>query len=99
AIMRELGMVTARFDGTYLEACRVLLHDELIDGQAGYHRANAERLERVDRGLRWLGLATFVGLVAVLVALFFRHSGWLALAEAVLPALGGALAAIRGQAE
>jgi hypothetical protein len=99
AIIREMGMLNARFEPAYLESCRILLHDVLIGGQIEYHRTNAVRLERLERRLRRLGLAAFVGMIVVLIALFWADNGWLTLAEATLPALAGAFAAIRGQAE
>lgn len=109
AVTRTAGLTNARLDAPYLESCRVLLHRELLGEQVAYHHANAERLARVDHHLRTLGLATFAGVLVVLLVTLARLSGalasgwigggWLTLLEAVLPALGGALAAIRGQAE
>lgn len=100
AVVRDVGLRSARFEQAYLEACRVLLHDVLLGEQVRYHRRTAERFERIDRMLRALGVVTFGGVLVVLVAaLLGVHNGWLTLSEAVLPALGGALAAIRGQAE
>ncbi|MGD9890105.1 MAG: DUF4231 domain-containing protein [Dehalococcoidia bacterium] len=99
AVERQVGIVSARFDAGYIEACRVLMLDVLVGGQVAYHRESARRLATLDRRLRRLGVTTYAGVLVALLALLFVRSGWLTTAEAVLPALGAALAAIRGQAE
>lgn len=99
AITRQLGLVHARITDDYLRACRSLLRDGLIGSQISYHANSARQMERLDRRLRMLGLTTFVlTFIAVLVT-FINHWRWLTLAEAVLPALGGAFGAIRSQGE
>lgn len=99
AVERQAGIVGARFDAAYIEACRALMLDVLVSGQIDYHRESARRLATLDRRLRRLGVATYAGVLAALLALLLVRSGLLTIAEAVLPALGAALAAIRGQAE
>ena len=111
AIARETGLPSVTFDAAYLDAYRVLLHDRLVDEQIVYHQTNAARLNAVDQALRGAGRIGFSLVAAVLlVALGYTlvdgvlyaqplHLTWLPFVEAGVPALGGALAAIRVQAD
>jgi len=73
AVVRAAGMITARMNVDYLNACRLLLRDGLIvgntdektrerriTGQLPYHRDNAARLHRLDHRLHLAGVALFV---------------------------------------
>jgi hypothetical protein len=72
AIVRAAGMINARLDADYLEACRRLLHDGLIvgnlnetnagrgiKGQVSYHYDNSRRLHKLDRRLHLAGVILF----------------------------------------
>jgi hypothetical protein len=110
AIVREAGIVTARFDDSYLNAACLFLKSAGVDGQVSYHRKNAERLERADTFLHGAGSVLF-GLAAVAgtlhllnyVSHIFDHNGPVALGLTLItvvgPAFGAALTAIRFQGE
>jgi hypothetical protein len=110
AIVREAGLVDARFDHTYLSAACFFLKTEGVDKQVDYHTTNAERLERADKFLHRAGYILF-GLAAVAGTLhllnyglhFFDHDGqvalYLTLITVVGPSFGAALTAIRFQSE
>lgn len=112
AVERAAGLPHVVVDTAYLSACRELLLEALIAGQADYHKQNIARLHTVERRLHrsgeWLFLATLmVCLFHLAVALHEPWFGaaapaldrWLIFGAAFLPALGAAMAAIRSQGE
>jgi hypothetical protein len=110
AIVRDAGLVDARFDHTYLNAACFFLKAEGVDRQVEYHTTNAGRLDRADKFLHRAGNILF-GLAAVAGTLhllnygfyFFDHDGqvalYLTLITVVGPSFGAALTAIRFQSE
>lgn len=110
AIVREAGIIPARFDQRYLSAACLFLKTEGVDRQVAYHTMNAERLERADKFLHRAGYILF-GLAAVAGTLhllnyvlhIFDHDGqvalYLTLITVVGPSFGAALTAIRFQGE
>ena len=111
AISREVGLAPSVFDAPFIDGYRVIYRHSTLEEQILYHDANASTLRSLDRLLGRLSRAGFLliasVLLFVLICLLFRHLfgwpdyplGWLLLLEAGLPTVGGALAAIRGQAE
>lgn len=112
AIERAAGLPNVVVRSEYLSACRDLLLEALISGQAEYHEGNAQRLGTIDHRLhRWgellflatLGACVFHLLVALREEWFGssvdRWDRWLMFSAAFLPALGAAMAAIRSQGE
>lgn len=99
AVTRQAGLIDATLTTEYLHATRLLLHDALLEEEARYHRNNARRLERMDTRLRHLGSALFVVALLALGVLVVREAPWVDFVAALLPVLGGALAAIRSQSE
>jgi hypothetical protein len=106
AIERAAGLATASFDSNYLGACQKQWATQLIKDQEKYHSANERRFHRLDERLHRLGNAMFIGtLVACGLHLLCHWSDhqeasiWLTAVAASLPAIGGALAAIRAQGE
>ncbi len=93
---------------SYLNGVKSCLVTVLIDKQLEYHEDNAERLRKIDgrlhRAALFLFSATFAACSLHLLVAASGWSGgalgrWLTFANAFLPALGGALAAIRSQGE
>ncbi len=99
AVAREMGIVAARFDGPFLASARTEMRKEWVDAQAAYHRENAKRSLRMERVLHWSGLVLFALAFVTVAAAIFREIELLTAFEAMFPALGSAIAGIRGQAE
>lgn len=112
AVERAAGLPNVCVRADYLAACKELLLEALIAGQKAYHEDNAERLSSVDHRLHRAGECLFLATLAacafhLLVALraqWFAETAdawerWLIFGAAFLPALGAAMAAIRGQGE
>lgn len=99
AITRELGVTSARFDGPFLEAARTTICRDWLDSQAAYHRETARRSQRMEHLLHWAGLALFALAFVTTVGAIYRELEVFTAVEAIFPAFGSALAAIRGQAE
>jgi hypothetical protein len=99
AITRQAGLIDAELTPDSLEATRRLLHDALIEEDVRYHHANSSRLEHMETRLRHLGSALFVVALVALGALVLRENVWIDFVAALLPVTGGALAAVRSQAE
>jgi len=113
AIEGAAGLPRAIVEGGYLEACRALWVEDLLEGQRRYHERTASLFSALDRRLHRAGDALF-GLTLVACLLHLAHlrlegstitarmgdpSGWLTLLCAFLPAAGAAAAAVRGFAE
>jgi hypothetical protein len=99
AIIRYLGIASARINKEYLQSYRSLLSEREIMGQINYHEKNSPRFQEIHKRLHYLGVALFtLTLVAVLLHFPFS-SGWLTLCAAVFPALGAAFYGIRTQGE
>lgn len=98
AIVREAGMVTARLDETYAEACREMVL-WLVDDQATFQKDTAVTLAKVEDRLHWLGTIFFVATGLACFTHVFVHWRWLTWAAAVFPAFGAAFAAIRSHNE
>jgi hypothetical protein len=103
ALLREAGMITARFDARYLETVKDSLNENGIKAQIRYHEPNAERLEKVNHRLHHLGIILFLSAFIAAFLHFFiheeEHRPVLTLITIVGPAFGAALAAIRSQGE
>lgn len=103
ALVREVGMITAHFDRSYLEATRDFFNERGIKGQIHYHEPNAVRLEKVNHRLHRFGIILFLlAFNAAFLHFLIHEDPWtllLTLITIVGPALGAALAAIRSQGE
>lgn len=103
SIVREVGIITARFDANYLEGVKNFVNEDGMKGQIRYHEPNAKRLEKVNERLHYLGIILFLSAFIAAFLHFFIHeeywSAWLTLITIVGPAFGAALAAIRSQGE
>ena len=99
AVGRKLGIVSAHFDREFLDSARRLIGERWIDAQAEYHAQSATKYRRMERVLHVSGLCMFGGAFLLVGAALVEERVWLGATEAILPALGSALAAIRGQAE
>ncbi len=99
AVTRELGVTPARFDGPFLESARKAMREAWVDDQAEYHRATARRSQRMEHMLHWAGLGLFSLAFVTVAGAIYEERQLLTALEAIFPALGSALAAIRGQAE
>ncbi len=113
ALERNVGLPEAVISPDYLRECRdYILH--VVVGQRDFHRDNRIRANRIDERLHQAALALF-GLTAGAVFVhFLPYLPWMSawgldgirglapyftIACAVLPALGGALTAIKNQGE
>jgi hypothetical protein len=68
ALRREIGLVGAQFSGAYLDSVRAFLNsNDGIRGQIDYHKANADRLEKLDS--RFVALTKFLFMLAILAAI------------------------------
>jgi hypothetical protein len=90
AVRRDTGLIRAKFDAAYLKSlCSFICSENGIGGQVNYHKANAERLEAMDkRFTKWTKWLFRFAILAALAALLFGHdkiANWLALLP--LPAL------------
>jgi hypothetical protein len=109
AVSRSAGLPAVRFDSTYLTAAQVTWRDILIQRQIRYHRTNSHDLSVLDERLhRFSGAlfgATFVACAIHLALELTMHEvpfwagGTLVILNALLPAIGAAIAAIRNQGE
>ncbi|MEO9255042.1 MAG: hypothetical protein ABI305_05850 [Tepidiformaceae bacterium] len=99
AITRELGLTSACFDITFLEAAQTAMCRAWLDSQASYHRETARRSQRMEHLLHWAGLALFAVAFVTTAGAIYRELEVFTAVEAIFPAFGSALAAIRGQAE
>jgi len=99
ALAREAGFATVELTPVVLDAVRILLREGLIAAEIQYHSNNARRLGRLDLRLRNAGSLFFVVALIALGALVVRETSWLTALAALLPVFGGAVAAVRGQAE
>jgi hypothetical protein len=109
-IARNAGLPVARVDAAYLRACASAL-GTLIGEQQRFHEQSARRDERIEKRLHGavlaLSLITVIFVGAHLAKLLWQVNGgeaehgqpWLAIACAVLPALGATLTAINSQGE
>ncbi|MBU7006860.1 hypothetical protein [Phosphitispora fastidiosa] len=102
ALVRELGLLSVKCDGNYLESYREYLAKNEIENQIGFHVLNAGHYRRITHRLHLLGLFLFGGtLVACFLHIFYHgyYNAWLTLLSAVLPALGAGFAGILFQGE
>jgi hypothetical protein len=109
AVARAAGLSTIQLDSASLGAIRTTLCDILMQGQIKYHDRNATDLSAIDRRLHWLANGLFGGTFvacAVHFSLMIAMDAipaWagilLVTLNAVLPAFGAAIAAIRNQGE
>ncbi|MBT8427667.1 MAG: hypothetical protein KJO02_06530 [Erythrobacter sp.] len=112
ASARELGLVGAKMDETYLSRLRQTMLD-LIDDQAGYHRSNQHAMHRANHRLHLIGDCFFAGTIAACLTYLFvsftmgKDAGLLGfgmaeivtLLTALFPALAAALYGIRMQGD
>jgi hypothetical protein len=103
---RSAGLPNVKFDEPYLQACRQLWREKLLQEQIDYHRTTHHRFHKLEHRLHRIGLFLFWATLAVclthivLTYLEVELPGeWLVLLAAFLPALGAALAGIRSQGE
>ncbi len=100
------GLPRARLDAARLREVAEAMRQHVVENQLGYHRQNAARMHLLDHALE--RLAQSLVALAVLAALAYLaaysicgkamvapFAGWLTLLLAGMPALAGALAAIR----
>ncbi len=99
AIVRNLGIITARINKEYLESYRSLLSGREVKGQIGYHDKNYPRFHEIHKRLHYLGNALFVLTFFAVLLHFLFSSEWLTLCAAVFPAFGAAFYGIRTQGE
>jgi hypothetical protein len=101
ALVRQAGMIRARFDGSYLEDVKSFLHSEGLKGQMMYHEESAERFKTLNHRVHLLGIVLFIlAFGAASLHLFIRGEQWpLTMLTIVGPAFGASLAAIRSQGE
>lgn len=113
AVEREIGLPSARIDHGYLAQYLDYL-ESVVEEQLGFHGANWRRSERIERNLHRSVMFLFaltllcIGMHLAPSLAFLglgeaghsgRLDGWLTVACAFLPALGGALAGINEQGE
>ncbi len=102
AARRAAGLLDARFDAPYLDACRGLL-SHWVAGQAAYHRDNARRLGHVHHRFERLAFLCALGALVACAIHLIDHDpavgAWLTWFAAGLPAAAAALHGIDGQAE
>lgn len=86
ATLREVRPVSGRLDDAHLTRVLGATRERIVAGQIAYHRANIEKLSRVDGFLHHLGDACFIATIVVL-ALYLVLFGlsW------IVPAIGGFL--------
>jgi hypothetical protein len=115
AIGRQLPLPALAIDAAYVEAVRVAVTTAELDEQIRYHQATRARMALAAHRLHWVGLFLFAAPIAVglyfiggYIAFAASHEQilwayenrfWVTAATAALPALGGALNAIRVQAD
>ncbi|MBN1566848.1 MAG: DUF4231 domain-containing protein [Acidobacteria bacterium] len=109
AVARAAGLAEMQFDDIHLGAVQKTWRDVLLQGQIKYHKDNSRDLSIIDQRLHWLanGLfaSTFVacavhfGLSITMEMLPVWAGILLITLNAVLPAFGAAIAAIRSQGE
>ncbi|HEX6898365.1 MAG TPA: DUF4231 domain-containing protein [Thermoanaerobaculia bacterium] len=97
AVVREVGLVRAKFNASYLDAYRQVLAG-WIRSQAEYHRLNAENYKKLHRRLQKLSHFLFwVTLISCILHLCFHIKELslpLGIGTIVLPAFAGAFGAI-----
>jgi hypothetical protein len=108
-VVRAAGLPNLRMDADRLEAVQATWRDILIQNQIAYHQSNARSLSVIDRRLHWIANSLFVGtfgacaLHFALALMMETVPVWagitLVTTNALLPAIGAALAAIRNQGE
>ena len=112
ASARELGLVGAKMDQAYLSRLRQTMLD-LIDDQAGYHRAKQHAMHRANHRLHIIGDWFFAGTIAACLTylivsftlgkdaglLGFGMAEIVTLLTALFPALAAALYGIRMQGD
>lgn len=106
-----VGLPQVKVDAVYLRGILELLRSYHVEPQRSYHRAKAQRLERVHHRLDHLSELSFAAAVLV-VSLYLvlaglaaagmfdsylleKSSKWFTVAAVALPTVGGAIAAIR----
>lgn len=109
AVARAAGLPNSRFDGACLAAIQATCRDILIQGQIDYHAENARDLSTIDHRLHWLAIGLFVttfvvsvvnlGLLSAMETVPAQAGILLVTLNALLPAFGAAIAAIRSQGE
>jgi len=109
AVTRAAGLPDVRLDTAHLAAIQAVLRDVFIQGQIDYHQENARALATIDQRLHRLAnglfIATFIACTihASLIVSLKTVPTWagvlLITLNALLPAIGAALAAMRSQGE
>lgn len=106
AVLRNIGMASARVTPEYRAACLALVRDRWIggsEGQIAYHHSTALRLSRMDHRLhllaRWLFRLTAAACAAHLLWEQKPVSEWLTLLTGFLPAAAASAHGISSQGE
>jgi hypothetical protein len=111
AILRDIGLPTAKVDNAYLARARDGIARSEVKAQADYHRDSGERLHRFDHRLHVWGVGLFFITAAACVFHVVEHcfpiraidasitADVLTFVSGALPAIGGAFLAIRNQGE
>ncbi len=102
---RAFGTPTLQLDQARFAAIRDILLRHQLDPEIAYHRTNARRMERLERRLHRFGQLLFAATISACVALlvlksaghplFERQMALFVVLTAGLPALGGAVYALR----
>lgn len=109
SVSRSAGLPNIQFSSAFLQSVQAAWRDILIESQIEYHKNNEHDLSTVDHRLHWLANSLF-GVTFIVCAIHFslvnamKHVPiWAAILlitlNALLPAFGAAVAAIRNQGE
>ncbi|MGH8323673.1 MAG: hypothetical protein ACRETD_07725, partial [Steroidobacteraceae bacterium] len=109
AVEREVPIPNVRVDMAYLQAVRDAVCTAEIKDQISYNESNERNMERAGERLHiagtvlfWTTLAICVGFLAVCYFAWDKARElreWTVLLTGLFPALGGAMAAVRAQAD
>jgi len=100
AIVRRAGLVSERFDPSFLAKMRDYAADTRLQDQIAYHHKTEGRAESIATALRWVGFITFIATVIAGGWKIALHGpDYLSLFAGILPAIAYACFGIRNQAE
>jgi hypothetical protein len=74
-VVRQAGLFDTKVDPAYLTHCRSLLAEDILRGQASYHKRTSERLGTLHHRLHWSTFALFF-IALVLPILHYFHVTW-----------------------
>ena len=108
-IWRAMGCPSGSLDPPRAAALAVAIAEHEVAPQVGYHRRNAQQIEKLDHRLEQIGTTLFATTLLVSVATLLglalnapfvnTYGNWFTLVSAGFPALGTAVFGIRFQAD